>query len=128
MCEPCRDCIVECDRFEKDESIRVNFSNLYGQLVIEFLEMNPLSYRRDNKRQISDSIPHKRLIDQFVPNNILVASESRSKFHPELSELFIELGARFVKLPESLPHIIAEVVLPPVLLIAVFPAGQSSRI
>jgi hypothetical protein len=64
--EACRDGVVEGDGFEEDGGIRVYFSDLLCQSIVEILEFESFGYRGYDKKDILECIAYKWFIDEFV--------------------------------------------------------------
>jgi hypothetical protein len=116
---------VEGYGLEADVCVIVLLSDSSNYIIVKLLELDSLSQAGKQKSRVSDRITNKRLIDKLISNDIRVTLESLSKFLPILHKLFVEMGSGVVQMIEDIPNIVAEVVIPPIGLVAFVPIRLS---
>lgn len=112
---------VESDGLETDVGVRVLLSDGGHHVVVELLKLEPFGCTRQQQERVSDSISDEGLVNEFVGDDVRVASEGLGYLLPEFDELFVEIATGVVELVEDFADVVAEVVLAPLLVVALIP-------
>jgi hypothetical protein len=112
---------VESDGLEADVGIFVDCSDGRDHAVVEALELKPLGDSREQQEGVSDGISDEGFVDEFIGHHVGVTLEGLGQFLPVLYEFFVEVAASVVQFVEDTADIVAEVVHPPLIVVALIP-------
>lgn len=125
MREPCRNKVVESHRLETQWSLRVCLSDCPRKPVVEALQLQPLSHGGNDQSGVPPEVANEGLVDQLIGYYVWVALEGQGDFVPVGVELAVEQVGRTIQVVKCAANVVGEVVLTPVVLVAIFPVWES---
>jgi len=100
--------------------IVIDLSNSFHHTIIKLLKFNSLCNWWNQKKWISNCIPNKWFIDEFISNDIRITLEVWSYFTPVCNEFMMYIMICVVKMVENLSNIVTCIIFGPVNTITIF--------